>query len=58
MRVAYPDHDEVISSGDAYYAAPGHLAIRLDDSEVVAFTPAAIDLPQSRSADITAEEAP
>jgi hypothetical protein len=41
MRVSYPDHDEVISTGDAYYVAPGHVAIELRDAEVVGFTPAA-----------------
>jgi hypothetical protein len=39
MRVAYPDHDEVISAGDAYYVAPGHLGRRLVDAELVDFSP-------------------
>jgi hypothetical protein len=39
VRVAYPDHDEVISAGDAYYVAPGHLDIRLDEAELVDFGP-------------------
>lgn len=39
LRVAYPDHDEVISAGDAYYVAPGHLDIYLGDAELVDFGP-------------------
>jgi hypothetical protein len=25
MRIRYPDHDEIIEAGDAYYMVPGHL---------------------------------
>lgn len=39
VRVAYPDHEEVISAGDAYYVAPGHIAVHLDDAELVDFGP-------------------
>jgi hypothetical protein len=39
VRVAYPDHEEVISAGDAYYVAPGHLEILLGASELVDFGP-------------------
>lgn len=39
VRVAYPDHEDVISAGDAYYVAPGHIAVHLDDAELVDFGP-------------------
>lgn len=39
LRVAYPDHDEVISAGDAYYVAPGHVAIDVGEAELVDFSP-------------------
>lgn len=39
VRVAYPDHDEVISAGDAYYVAPGHVAIDVGEAELVDFSP-------------------
>jgi hypothetical protein len=39
VRVAYPDHEEVISAGDAYYVAPGHVGLRLGDAELVDFGP-------------------
>jgi hypothetical protein len=39
MRVAYPDHDEVISAGDAYYVAPGHVAVQVGGAELVDFSP-------------------
>ena len=38
VRVSYPDHDEVLSAGDAYYVAPGHVTIDIGDAELVAFT--------------------
>jgi hypothetical protein len=38
VRVSYPDHGEVLTAGDAYYVAPGHLAIDVGDAELVAFT--------------------
>jgi hypothetical protein len=25
MRIRYPDHEEIIEAGDAYYMVPGHL---------------------------------
>jgi hypothetical protein len=37
MRVAYPDHEEIIGAGDAYYVAPGHVQIELDDAKLVDF---------------------
>jgi hypothetical protein len=39
LRVEYPDHDELISAGDAYYVAPGHLALHLVDATLVDFGP-------------------
>jgi hypothetical protein len=39
LRVEYPDHEELITAGDAYYVAPGHLDIRLVDAELVDFCP-------------------
>jgi hypothetical protein len=39
MRIRYADHDEVISAGDVYYMAPGHLPFFEEDSEVVEFSP-------------------
>jgi len=48
IRVAYPDHDEVVAAGDAYYVAPGHLAIDVGDAQLVDFaragTPGASDV--------------
>ena len=41
VRVAYPDHDELISAGDAYYVAPGHVGLHLGDAELVDFGPPA-----------------
>lgn len=38
VQVSYPDHDEVLSAGDAYYVAPGHLGIDVGDAELVVFT--------------------
>lgn len=40
LRVAYPDHDEVIGAGQAYYVAPGHLRLELGNTELVDFSPA------------------
>ncbi len=39
LRVEYADRMEVIGAGDAYYLAPGHVAICEEDSEVVEFSP-------------------
>ena len=39
LRVAYPDHDEVIFAGDAYYVAPDHVSFELGDTELVDFSP-------------------
>lgn len=40
IRVKYADHDEVISAGDAYYMAPGHVPVIEEDSKLVEFSPA------------------
>jgi len=37
IRVAYPDHDEVVSAGDAYYVAPGHVGIDVGHAQLVDF---------------------
>jgi hypothetical protein len=49
VRVEYPDHDEVISAGDAYYVAPAHVAIHLGDAELVDFGPAVTPPPPDRT---------
>ncbi len=35
----YPDHDEVFTAGDAYYAKPGHLPLIFAGTELVEFSP-------------------
>jgi len=37
VRVSYPDHHEVLVTGDAYYVAPGHVGIDVGDAELVDF---------------------
>ncbi len=39
IRIRYADHEEVLSAGDVYYMAPGHLPLFEEDSEVVEFSP-------------------
>jgi hypothetical protein len=39
LRVEYPDHEEVIAAGDAYYVTPGHLGLDPGDAELVDFGP-------------------
>ncbi len=39
MRIRYPDREEVIEAGDAYYMEPGHLPLIEEDTEVVEFSP-------------------
>ncbi|MBK5307602.1 MAG: hypothetical protein JJD92_13005 [Frankiaceae bacterium] len=36
----YPDHDEVVTAGSAFYAPPGHNASATADSEFLVFSPA------------------
>ncbi len=35
----YADHEDVITAGEAYYAAPGHLPVLFADTEIVEFSP-------------------
>ena len=35
----YPDHEEIIEAGEAYYAPPGHTRQLYADSEVLEFSP-------------------
>jgi len=37
--VKYADHEEVITTGKAYYLAPGHLPVMEEDCEMVEFSP-------------------
>jgi hypothetical protein len=46
LRVSYPDHEEVVTAGDAYYVAPGHLEIILQDAELVDFSPSRTTAPE------------
>ncbi len=39
MRVKYADHEEVMTAGEAYYLAPGHLPVMEEDCEMVEFSP-------------------
>ena len=39
MRVKYADHEEVITTGEAYYLEPGHLPVMEEDCEMVEFSP-------------------
>jgi hypothetical protein len=39
MRIRYPDREEVIEAGDAYYIEPGHLPLFEEDTEIVEFSP-------------------
>ena len=39
--VHFDDHAETIEGGQAYYIAPGHKLIFLEDSEALEFTPTA-----------------
>jgi hypothetical protein len=47
LRVAYPDHEEVIFAGDAYYVAPHHLSFEFGDAELVDFSPSSRRFPAS-----------
>ncbi|MCI0685720.1 MAG: hypothetical protein L0Y54_00565 [Sporichthyaceae bacterium] len=37
----YPDGDEQITTGEAYYARPGHISVVFAGTELVEFSPAA-----------------
>jgi hypothetical protein len=39
MSVKYADHEEVITAGEAYYLAPGHIPVMEEDCEMVEFSP-------------------
>ena len=39
MRIKYADHDEVISAGEVYYMAPGHIPVIEEAVELVEFSP-------------------
>jgi hypothetical protein len=39
MRIRYKDHDEVLTSGDVYYLAPGHTTVVEEPTELVEFSP-------------------
>jgi hypothetical protein len=39
MRIRYPEREEVIEAGDAYYMEPGHLPLFEEDTEVLEFSP-------------------
>ena len=39
MRVKYSGYEEVISAGDVYYLAPGHVPVVEESVEVVEFSP-------------------
>jgi len=39
LRIKYADHEEVISTGQAYYLAPGHNVVVEEDCEIVEFSP-------------------
>jgi hypothetical protein len=47
LRVTYPDHEEVISAGDAYYVAPEHLGLQLVDAELIDFSPSPTAVPST-----------
>ncbi len=38
IRVSYPDHEEVISAGEAWYMPPGHIPATEEDVENVVFS--------------------
>ncbi len=38
MRVRYPDHEEVISAGEAWYMPPGHIPMTEEDVVDIVFT--------------------
>lgn len=38
-RVIYPDREEILNAGDAYYLEPGHNLVVEEDGEIVEFSP-------------------
>lgn len=41
LRVKYADHEEVLSAGEVYYLAPGHIPVVEEPLEIVEFSPSA-----------------
>lgn len=39
VRIRYPDREEVLVAGDAYYVEPNHVPFYEEDSEVIEFSP-------------------
>ena len=39
IRIKYPNHDEILTAGDAYYLVPGHVVVIEEDCELVEFSP-------------------
>ncbi len=39
VRVRYPNREEVIVAGDAFYMEPGHTTLFEEDTELVEFSP-------------------
>ena len=39
MRIRYPDREEILEAGDAYYMEPGHLPLFEEDTEIIEFSP-------------------
>lgn len=37
--VRYPDHEETISAGDAFYLQPGHVPLFVEDTEMFELSP-------------------
>lgn len=38
-RIRYKDHEEILTTGDAYHLVPGHTTYFDDDTEIVEFSP-------------------
>jgi hypothetical protein len=38
--IRYADHEEVVEAGDAFYMAPGHVPVFLEDTEMFELSPA------------------
>ena len=39
MRVRYPDGEEIVNAGEAYYMPPGHVPVMEAGTEIVEFSP-------------------
>ena len=51
VRCGYPDHQETIAAGEAYYLPPGHVPDYLEDTEVFEVSPHRLSLAARRLAD-------